>query len=153
MSILICFVVTLLALQQTPFLAAHRFGDVLESEERNQIMSMLDETKEMAGQVEAMLLKVLPEIPTGKTYEELHNNVLEYYDKVHGYKERKYHCRKRARQFLEGFKEFSEIYSNEQADTPEKQEVVRLLEEAGLKEMREKFNEKMARDEFDYILE
>ncbi|XP_073812699.1 uncharacterized protein [Musca autumnalis] len=149
-----CFIVIMVAISQAPQVAAHKFGDVLESEEREQIMSMLDETKEMATQVDELLLKVLPQIPSTSEYEELHKYLQEYYDLVHAYKERKYNCRKRAALFLQGFKEFSEEFSNEKAAVShEKEEVVKLLNKAGLKEMREQFNDKMSRDEFDYVME
>ncbi|XP_073812700.1 uncharacterized protein [Musca autumnalis] len=138
-------------LSQSLLAAPSSPGDVLTDEGREHIRTVLDETKAYAGELESLIGKVLPQLPKTPAYDELHKDLEEYQQIAKEYHEVKCHCRNKALQFFEYFSQFVDKYSEEEAETVEEKEAVKLLNDAGLKEIAKLFKDKKDSGYYEYL--
>ncbi|XP_005179533.1 uncharacterized protein LOC101889169 [Musca domestica] len=145
------FAVIFTVLCQSLHAAPSSPGDILTSAERTHIRSVLDETKENAGRMVEIIGKVLPQLPKSPDYDEVQKNLEEFQQIAKEFYEVKCRCRKKAMQFFDYFSQFLENYSENGVLTVEEKEAGKLLDDSGLKEMRENFQTKKAKGEYEYL--
>ncbi|XP_075165321.1 uncharacterized protein LOC142237791 [Haematobia irritans] len=126
--------------------------NALKRSRRQDIPPVVDETKQLAAQANEIIEQVLPKLPATEAYAKYRSNLQMYKEDFHTYKERPGYHRRMASNFLKSLNEFLQAYSDNVGETPERLEVAKFLNEAGLEKLRLHVQQKIEKGEYRHLM-